>query len=88
MAKLIKLFYAVNLLLCISIVCREHNFSVLDHINQQRENFYPIYYKNQDPFKNPKKNYFNKIIKEKKKKTTRYSVSFQKKILNLRVILQ
>jgi carbamoyltransferase len=51
----------------VSIVGREHNFSVLDHINQQRENFYPIYYKNQDPFKT-QKNYFKKIIKEKKRK--------------------
>jgi carbamoyltransferase len=62
----------------LSILGREHNFSMEHHIRQQREHFYPIFYKNQNPYKTQKK-FFDKLIKEFKIKQTDSQYLFEKK---------
>ena len=37
-----------------SLLGREHNFSMEHHIRQQREHFYPIFYKKKNPHKTQK----------------------------------
>ena len=64
----------------LSLLGREHNFSMEHHIRQQREHFYPIFYKKKNPHKTQKK-FFDKLIKEFKIKQTDSQYLFKKKYI-------
>ena len=59
------------------IVGREHTFSVLDHIKQQNNQFYPIFYENKNPIK-AQKDFFLQMIKEKGRKLKDTQFNFNK----------